>query len=426
MWEDISAVAEAHGPRRFGLFHRQVLAVALQEEFVVEFFGDRPGGALDGAKVPHPAILGQFAFELDDDVVVVPVERLAAAAKGGHVGGGEPQPVSFDGNAAGNVHASNRNGPLPTVAAPGTRLVGTCAVRHNRLWRERAEDTIVALIYVTSSNPGEGKTGVAAAIASQLAYSGTPVRLVRLEDAQGSAAAEDAAWFAGLDFAPGSPAGLQAAAPGAAEGETLVIEGPLSGAPADAKVVLVARDQKPASTPPGTVAIVVTDVDGLAGIRATAGAPLLVEVGEDRTLAGFSISEVTAALNVEVLVQGDGGDPTSDHLVIAPIGSDAGQPYFRRFDSKAVVVRFDKTDQHLAAIKGQPNLLILTGGRRPSDYLFDAAGANGIPVLLSRTDTENTVIALEGIFDRTRFHGERKLERMAELLDGSGLAEALA
>ena len=59
-------------------------------------------------------------------------------------------------------------------------------------------------------------------------------------------------------------------------------------------------------------------------------------------------------------------------------------------------------------------------------YLFDAAGASGIPVLLSRTDTENTVIALEGIFDKTRFHGERKLERMSELLAGTGLFEALA
>jgi hypothetical protein len=46
-------------------------------------------------------------------------------------------------------------------------------------------------------------------------------------------------------------------------------------------------------------------------------------------------------------------------------------------------------------------------------------------VLLSRTDTENTVIALEGIFDKTRFHGERKLDRMAELLTEGGLFDAL-
>jgi hypothetical protein len=287
--------------------------------------------------------------------------------------------------------------------------------------REGAEDRSMAVIFVGSTNPGEGKTGVAAAIARKLAYGGTPVRLVRLAEEQSNAEA-DAAWFGSLDFVPGSSPAVADSSPSANAGETLVVEGPLSAAPEGAKVVVVAAEVTPKGSP--GVAVVVTGVDGLAGIRAAEGSPVVIEVGEDRVLAGFSVAEARAALNAEVLVEGD-GDRTSDHLVIAPIGSDAGQPYLRRFESKAVVVRFDKTDQHLAAIKAEPNVLILTGGRRPSDYLCAAAGANGIPVLLSRTDPENTVIALEGIFDKTRFQGERKLERMAELLEGSGLFEAL-
>jgi BioD-like phosphotransacetylase family protein len=134
---------------------------------------------------------------------------------------------------------------------------------------------------------------------------------------------------------------------------------------------------------------------------------------------------VQALLHAEVLVEGDPVDTTCDQLVIAPIASDAGQPYFQRFESKAVVARFDKTDMHLAAMQSEPVCLILSGGRRPSEYLFDAAAAQGIPVLLSRTDTENTVFALERIFGRTRFTGERKLDRMAELLEGTRLFEAL-
>jgi hypothetical protein len=35
----------------------------------------------------------------------VAVQRFAAAAEGGHVSGGEAQPVAFDGDAAGNCHA---------------------------------------------------------------------------------------------------------------------------------------------------------------------------------------------------------------------------------------------------------------------------------------------------------------------------------
>jgi DRTGG domain len=283
----------------------------------------------------------------------------------------------------------------------------------------------VSLVVVTSKLPGEGKTGVAAAIARHYAYTGTPVRLVRVASEQGNAS-PDAAFFSSCTFAPGSPASaVEASAvvdPGA--GSITVVEADAASAAAisGATVVLVCCDK------PGTLAglspgaIVVTCASVASNPDA---APPVIALSEDRSLAGFSVDEAKAILNAETIVLGDPDPQTCDYLVIAPIASDAGQPYFRRFDTKAVVVRFDKTDMHLAAMQADPACLILTGGRRPSDYLFDAASAKGIPVLLSRTDTENTVIAMERVFDRTRFQGERKLDRMASLLDASPLFTAL-
>ena len=58
------------------------------------------------------------------------------------------------------------------------------------------------LLSVISDTPGAGKTGVAAAVARALAYTGRRVWLVRGEG-DGNAAA-DAHWFASLEFAPGS------------------------------------------------------------------------------------------------------------------------------------------------------------------------------------------------------------------------------
>lgn len=283
------------------------------------------------------------------------------------------------------------------------------------------------IIVVTSQRPGEGKTGIAAAIARHLAYLGRPVTLARIASGGGNAG-PDAQYFRSLDFAPGSPLGP--VAPGditdPADSGIAVVEAELADAAAiaSAKVVLVARTSAPKSVAAGVapVATVVVDVPGIHGSNS---ANAVIQLGEDRALAGFGVEDARAALNADLIVTGDGREVTCDHLVIAPIASDAGQPYFRRFGSKAVVVRFDKTDQHLAAIRANPELLILTGGRMPSTYLFDAASANGIPVLLSPADTENTVIALEGVFDRTRFHGERKLERMAELLEDTSLWESL-
>ncbi len=282
----------------------------------------------------------------------------------------------------------------------------------------------MSIIAVTSAEPGAGKTGVAAAVARWLAYSGRPVRLVRLAE-PGGRAAEDAAWFATLDFAPGSPAEPLDGSPAPAAGETLVVECHAAAAPGGAAIVTVARAGK-AIPAPGASAVITTAVPGLRGVRVHEGSPLRIDVGESRTLAGFALDEALRWLHAEVLLPGDlPADTTSDHLVIAPIGSDAGQPYFRRFPSMTVVARFDRTDMHLAALRASPNALVLTGGRHPSGYTLDAASASGVPVVLSRTDTENTVIALERVFEGTRFRGQRKLDQMSELLSGTPLFDVL-
>ncbi len=281
-------------------------------------------------------------------------------------------------------------------------------------------------LIVTSSSRGAGKTGVAAAIARTLAYEGTPVRLARVGGADDPGAKEDAAYFGRCEFAPGSWEEPVAEPPAAGEGEFVVCEA--DGSEAAGRIVVARRSlpEPPALT--GAKAVVVTAVPAfeLASVpREMDGVPVFA-VPEDRTLAGFTLRDVQELIPGELLVAGDvPEDTTCDHLVIAPIGSDAGQPYFRRFESMAVVARFDRTDMHLAALAADPNFLILTGGRHPSGYTIDAAEARGVPVYLVPTDTESTVLLLEDVFGRSRFRGERKLERMAALLAEAGLFETV-
>lgn len=276
----------------------------------------------------------------------------------------------------------------------------------------------MAVIVVTSEAQGAGKTGVATAIARHFAYHGTPVRLARVASAAARSNADaDAHMFAALDFVPGSGAAPVAwqdiTDPGS--GGLLVVEADAADlGPADgAKVVLVSRNglNAPAGvTPAATVAL---------RRRAT---PATATVPEDRVLNGFSLAEAQSLLHADVLVPPEVEDATCDYLVVAPIASDAGQPYFRRFDgTMGVVARFDKTDMHLAAMQSDPVGIILSGGRQPSGYTIDAATSRACPLLLSRTDTENTIIALERVYDRTRFQGARKLDRMCELLEATEL-----
>ena len=281
----------------------------------------------------------------------------------------------------------------------------------------------MAIVVVTSATPGEGKTGVAAAIARHYAYEGRPVRLVRA--GTGAAAERDAAWFGSLDFVPGSHSVPVAAQTISDDTEALVVVEADEADAAAIEGVRVAVARGAGGAAPDAAATVRTVLRHASATMSNGSAPV-IELAEDRTLAGFSLDEARDVLHAQTLVEGDIEPATCDYLVVAPIASDAGQPYFRRFHTKAVVVRFDRTDMHLAAMQADPSFLILTGGRQPSGYLFDAAGAKGIPVILSANDTENTVMALEDIYERTRFHGERKLDRMAQLLDASPLYSTLA
>lgn len=314
--------------------------------------------------------------------------------------------------------------PGPPWRLSGFVHFGTIGVRG-----QRHGAVLLPVVVVTSIQPGEGKTGVAAAIARHYAYLGRAVTLARVEAEDGHAE-EDARYYASLEFAPGNKAAPVAASSIADPGGDvlLVVEaGPEAAAAiAATKVVVVAKGAAPASAPAGLSpsAVVVTRAPAMA--EASAGDVPVIALAEDRTLAGFSVAEVQALTGSETLIEGDCPDGTCDHLVISPIAADAGQPHFRRFPAKAVVVRVDRTDQHLAALRGDTPCLVLTGGQRPSSNALDAASASGAAVLLAPGGTVETVAALEAIHETSRFQGERKLDSMAALLESSALFSALA
>jgi hypothetical protein len=288
------------------------------------------------------------------------------------------------------------------------------------------------VIHVASVSPGAGRTGVAAVLARYLAFQGVPAGLAR--EAGGSKATEDAAMFSALLFVRDTLAAPVATADIAryAESERFYVVENTPGSAGD-QAVFVCRpgeaDGLRALAPGESPVIVlgVPDAASEASAREFAGFNVVAVIPEDRALFGPSIGEIEAELHSERLVEGDRPDDTTvDYVIIASLSSDPGQPYFRRFDPKAVVVRYDKTDLALAAMAAGCEAIILSGGRRPSDYLLDRAESDGIPVLLSQHNTLRTVDEVEEVWSKSRFQGERKLERLYELLMAQGALEAIA
>ena len=301
------------------------------------------------------------------------------------------------------------------------------------------------ILLVVSPQPGAGKTGVLAALALRLAYEGRRVLALRLGADADVAAVADAELFAALPFARGRggrPMSTEQAVQVAAEGgrtlELLLVEAPGGDGEAitalpDARVLVVVRGdprdqgealagaaQQLGNRLAGVVAVAVPERQAgpARAAREQFGLPALAVLAEDQTLYAPTVADLLEALDAELILGDPPPDQIVEHMLIGPLTPDPSDPYFKRRRNKAVITRSDKTDLQLSALHTQTDLLILTGGFPPSPYTIDRAAGEEVPILLTRADTRRTISLLSDVFGVSRFSGERKLERMAELLDG--------
>jgi BioD-like phosphotransacetylase family protein len=298
-------------------------------------------------------------------------------------------------------------------------------------------------LIVTSAQAGDGKSTIAAGLALHLLASGRRVHILRVQGSDAASAERDAALLAAVPGvrSPGRALPLSEAGDAvkeAAGGGVAVVE----AEPAEAReaasawgagAVVVQRAgateaafrqaQGAAAlglavekTALAVTAVVARDLSKVrAALEVKGPRPLLV-LPEDRTLAAPRLGELARALEASFLCDGAGEDEVIERIMIGSVASDPGAPYFSMHERKAVLTRFDKTDVQLAALCTPLVCLLLTGGQRPSPYLFDRAQSLGVPVLLTARRTVDAMEALGDAYAGVRFGGARKLERLRVLL----------
>jgi hypothetical protein len=265
---------------------------------------------------------------------------------------------------------------------------------------------------------------VAAAIAYRLARDGTPVTLARLTGDESADA--DARAFASIEqiSSPGAPVSAADAKALAAKAN-VVVEAPAGDVAAIAGElgahVIDVRGPSSAATA-GAAGAIVTRVPAPDAGK-FAGDGMLAVLAEDRTLAAPSVADIAAALKGKWLIESSAPGAIG-RVMIGTVASDAASPYFGARDRKCVVTRYDKTDIQLAALLTDMELLVLTGGGQPSPYLIDRVSGtrDDVSVLLAEASTVDAMRSIEGLFGRSRFEGEGKLERAVQLLDEAGVS----
>lgn len=280
----------------------------------------------------------------------------------------------------------------------------------------------MSVLIVASSEPRAGRSLVAAAIAYRLGRAGKPVMLARL--AGDGSAAVDAATFAALDsiVTPGKPLSVD-------EVKALTGDVVLESAPGPAqalaetlgaRVVAVGNVAATAGDVPASAfaGSIVTRVAAAHVAAVAAGTGVLAVLPEDRVLAAPSIDDIAAAVEGR-WIAGARGHATVDRVMVGTIASDAASPYFGTRERTCVITRYDKTDVQLAALQGDLECLVITGGGEPSPYLVDRVRGTReeIAVLVAPRSTVDTMRAVEALYGLSRFDGQGKLERAVALLD---------
>jgi BioD-like phosphotransacetylase family protein len=275
-------------------------------------------------------------------------------------------------------------------------------------------------LIVTSAQPGDGKSTVAAGLAQHLAAGGRRVHVLRVQGSDAASAERDAKLLAAVPgvHSPGRALPLSEA------GEAV------KAAVADGVAVVEAEpaEAQEAASAWGAGTVVVQRAGAKTAVAVTAavqGQPPLLVLPEDRILAALRLGELARALEASFLCNGADENEVIERIMIGSVGHDPGVPYFSMHERKAVLTRFEKTDVQLAALTTPLVCLLLTGGQQPSPYLFDRAQSLGVPVLLTARNTVDAMEAVGDAYAGARFGGARKLERLHELfaehLDASAL-----
>ncbi len=148
------------------------------------------------------------------------------------------------------------------------------------------------------------------------------------------------------------------------------------------------------------------------------GIPVLGTLPRRENLQAISVGELADTLNGEFLILPEKKDVLVEHLVVGAMSVEQALPRLRRIPgAKAVITGGDRADIQLVALETTTQCLVLTGHLRPLPEVLRRAEEAGVPVILVRHNTMETVEAIERVFGKTRLGQAAKLEQFEALME---------
>lgn len=146
------------------------------------------------------------------------------------------------------------------------------------------------------------------------------------------------------------------------------------------------------------------------------GIKVLGVMPEDGLMLSVTVGQLAEHLAGRWILGQDKDQELVEHYLIGGNIMDSGISYFGRTERKAVIVRGDRPDIQLASLATPTTCLVLTGGHEPNQYVYYQAQQQEVPLLVVQSDTITTGHTLDTVIERCTCHHPQKLERFQELL----------
>jgi len=148
-----------------------------------------------------------------------------------------------------------------------------------------------------------------------------------------------------------------------------------------------------------------------------AGINILGVLPEDRVLFTLTVGELAEHIQGKILNCAEKSVELVENFMLGAMCVDPGPEYFGRKANKAVIVSGERPDMQLAALETSTKCLILSGDVEPIPNVVYGAENRGIPIILTSADTVATVMSIEEGLGKSRFNQEKKLPRLAEIME---------
>lgn len=148
------------------------------------------------------------------------------------------------------------------------------------------------------------------------------------------------------------------------------------------------------------------------------GVPVFGAIPVDRMLRSITVNDLARGLNGEIVCASDRGEELVESMMVGAMGQEQALRLFRKQANKVVITGGDRADIQLAALDTPTKCLVLTGGHRPSPVVMGQAEEMGVPIILVKHDTAETVEMVDAAIGHQKVHSAEKIVRIREHITG--------